>query len=92
MGHKLGAIPLFWRALDEIGNGDIVQEVYDVCFRLVDEGPALPGAEPTRFPLPPVVLDGWFLDLPSGAGFVGYGQWSEDRILLISLTLYDWNE
>lgn len=90
MGYKVAGIPAFWWAVDDVADDLILSELYEICFQLVEDGPSLPGAESTKLPLPPVVLEGWFLDLPSGSGFIGYGQWSEDSLLLVNLTLYGW--
>jgi hypothetical protein len=89
--YKVKGWPSFWPSLDAVADLDVIDEVYDIAFRIVEVGPDLPEAERTRIPFPPaLVIDGWDYELDSVEGFLTYGLWGSGEVVLVSLTLYDW--
>ena len=92
MPYKVRGIPSFWAVVDDTADRYILQDLYDICFRMVESGPTQPGSQPTRLYLPPVTFPGWFLDLPGEGAFIRYCELTAERILLVNFIAYDWDD
>jgi hypothetical protein len=85
----------FWAELDSIALDDPrVDEVYEIAFTLLEEGPRIEGAMRTWWPWGIGLEHGYYIDLPDGSGFIGYMDLAEriggpSRIALIHLIWYD---
>jgi hypothetical protein len=90
LAYRVKGLAPFWKSVDEVADADLLDELYTTCFELLESGPALSGATETVVPLPPIVLAGWFYELPSGRAFITYGEWAVDELMLVRLTLTDY--
>jgi len=64
----------FWAEVDDLQNRDSkrYEMVQRLWWRLVEEGPELPDAYPTRVPLGKGWQDGFWIEIEDGSGFVEY--------------------
>lgn len=69
MTFKVKAGDPFWRTVDLIDNPQLLKDVYDTCFDLLENG--IPSsASPTSFAAGPVLVPAEAVDLPRGEGFL----------------------
>jgi len=83
----------FWAEVDGIpANDPLLDEIYDIAFDLAEGGPNIEGSRPTQWPFGGHYWPGYWVDLPSRAGFIGYlaleAVNGEFRIALLHLTWY----
>jgi hypothetical protein len=63
----------FWAEVDEIPPGDPrLEEIYDIAFALSEDGPNIPGSRSTQLPFGDGYRPGYWVDLPSKAGYISY--------------------
>ena len=80
----------FWNSVDAINDDDLLRELYDLAFELLEDGPGHARAKPTRFALGEVLMPGWSIDLRTVDGFIGYlhPDLGHPYIYLLKLVLY----
>jgi hypothetical protein len=64
----------FWAAVDALEEADDprVEDLRRIFWALVEDGPELPAARPTRIALGNNWQNGYRIDLPDGTGFLTY--------------------
>jgi len=81
----------FWQSVDALDEDDPRKpEVYQVAFRLLEDGPALSDARAISWIWGQATVDGYSIDLPGGDGFIAYAPIPEvpDLIYLMNLVLF----
>jgi hypothetical protein len=84
---------LFWQAVDEVDDLDIIDEIHEICWTLAEEC-EVPGAEQDQTArLGPVVVPAWSVRLAGDEGFVVYvgpDVFKKQKVYLYRLVWTDW--